>query len=174
MIISLTTVTRFAHLSKTLEKPNSWLTGNKSPFTALQHLASPAEAQAASYFHCIMPFPEAINSECHISSNSIRARIFTTDWLRLGSAVEKWYSRGLAYSEVRRGVCFPLLLSSWSQETAAESREQVYLFLMLAVKMLYEKTRGITSKSRTASICRRNCFFLQHTVLLSEFRVWEY
>lgn len=87
--MSPTSATRFAQLSKTLEKPNSWLTGNKSPITALQHLVSPAEAQAASYFHCIIPSPEAINSECHINSDNVSARIFTAAWLRLAMAMEK-------------------------------------------------------------------------------------
>jgi len=114
MRMSYTTTIRLVNLSKTLEEPNNRLNGDKSPFTTIQHLVSPAEDQAAIYSHCKIPFPGAINSECHISNDSVRSRIFTTAWLRLGLVVEKWSRSRMEYSEMRGGICFPLPPSSWN------------------------------------------------------------
>lgn len=119
-------------MSETLETPNSCLTGNKSPFTALQHLLPPAEAQSCKLFPGIKPSPEAINSGCHINSHGVNSRIFTAAWLRLGMAVEK-EGPGMHWSDRRQNF----LLSSCSQES---------LFAMLAVRMLYEKQCGVLAK----------------------------
>lgn len=130
-------------MSETLERPNSWLNGNKSPFTALQHLVPPAEAQSCKLFPGIKPFPEAINSGCHINSHGVSSRIFTAAWLRLGME-----GPGIHWSDRRH-----LLLSSSSQES---------LFAMLAVKILYKKTRGAVL-AKVGLLMQEKLVLVQHT-----------